>query len=250
MKNRTIYILGNWKMYKTSKEAMAFVQSLVGKLPSKNHRQIGLAVPFTMLAKLSEAAKDTPIRIGAQNMHDAEKGAFTGEIAASMLKDAQASFVLLGHSERRHIFKESDDFIHKKVLSAMQAGLLTVLCIGETEKERIENKTFEVLKNQLEKALASVTIEQARQLVIAYEPVWAIGTGKTATPEIAQEAHAYIRKCLDKMFKDQPISILYGGSVKPDNIDQLMKMPDIDGVLVGGASLEVDSFLRIFNYKE
>ncbi len=254
MKERTVYIVGNWKMYKTATEAVAFIRALVQKVKPNAQKKVGLAVPFTAIHQAMEAAKGSNILVGAQNMHDVDKGAFTGEIAASMLIDAGASFVILGHSERRLIFKETDEWINKKVCRALKENLLPILCIGETLAERGEKKTFEVLKNQLEKALSQVTEEQASKLIIAYEPVWAIGTGKTATSEMANEAHAFIRKCLSEIFKSaavsEKISIIYGGSVKPENIKALMKMNEIDGVLVGGASLDVEGFTKIINYQE
>lgn len=240
-------IAGNWKMNKTAKEAIEFIQDLGGKI-TEFDVQVYLSVPYTFISGASKAAENTKVVIGAQNMNDAKKGAFTGEIAGLMLKEAGADFVILGHSERRHIFKESDDFINKKVLRAIKDDLQPVLCVGETEEERENGEIQEVLKRQLVKGLSKVSVEDAENLIVAYEPVWAIGTGKTATPEIAQEAHLFIREILEEIFDKKTagkIYVLYGGSVKEDNIALLMQKDDIDGALVGGASLEVESFFKI-----
>lgn len=238
-------IAGNWKMNKSNSEAIKFIETLSQRIDSFKGL-IYLAVPFTCI---QEAAKvSDKIIIGAQNMNDAQKGAFTGEIAALMLKEVGAKFVILGHSERRQLFHESDEFIHKKVLRAIKDGLQPILCIGETLQEREEQMTEDVLKSQLQKALKDLSNEDLFNLIIAYEPIWAIGTGKSATANIAQEAHLFIRNTLTNLFDEnvaQKIYILYGGSVNADNINSLMQEPDIDGVLVGGASLEVESFLKI-----
>lgn len=234
-------------MYKTAREATDYIESLNPKI-AKCKANILLAVPYTSIASASRYAKDTSIVIGAQNMNDAREGAFTGEIAGLMLKEAGASFVILGHSERRHVFGETDAFIHGKVLRALQDDLIPILCVGETLKEREAEKTEAVLKKQLETALEGVPKEDSENVIIAYEPVWAIGTGKTATPKMAQEAHAFCRECLSEVFgkrKAATISILYGGSVKPDNAAQLVAQKDIDGVLVGGASLDPETFAKI-----
>jgi triosephosphate isomerase len=240
-------VIGNWKMYKTVSETVAFIKELAPLVENSN-AEVCLAVPFTSITAAVEAAKDTNIVIGAQNMNDASEGAFTGEIAAIMLKEIGAEFVLLGHSERRTLFHETDPYINRKVIKALEDDLTPVLCIGETAAEREENKTEEVLQRQLEECLSGVGEEPASKLVIAYEPVWAIGTGKTATPQMAEEAHAFIRKCLTKQFGKkiaQGLSILYGGSVKPDNMAALMQEKNIDGALVGGASLQVKNFSAI-----
>ena len=252
MTERQPIIAGNWKMYKTREEAISFIQELAPKVKDTD-AAIYLAVPFTDIVDAAKAAEETPILIGAQNMNDASKGAFTGEVASDMLKSAGASFVILGHSERRHIFKETDDFINRKVRRALQDELQPILCVGETSDERENKQTQDVLKNQIKGGLAAVTNEEIEKIVIAYEPVWAIGTGKTATPEIAQEAHSFIRSCISDMFsKDiaDKIRILYGGSVKSENISDLMRQKDIDGALVGGASLNADSFSQIVNYSK
>lgn len=240
-------IAGNWKMHKTAEDAVHFIKELSPKITDCKVF-VYLAVPFTAISKTSKASENTKVIIGAQNMNDAEKGAFTGEIAAIMLKEAGAEFVLLGHSERRGIFLETDDFINKKILRAIKDDLQPVLCVGETKEERENDKTDDVLKRQIEKGLKKISSEDAEKIIIAYEPVWAIGTGKVATPEIAQKAHEFIRECLKKLFGKKisdKMYILYGGSVKPENIQSLIKKKDIDGALVGGASLEVDTFLQI-----
>lgn len=235
--------MGNWKMHKTEKETIAFIEELAPLVAASNVK-VYLAVPFTVISSAVRAAEKTNIIIGAQNMNDAQKGAFTGEIAACMLKAAGAEFVLLGHSERRHIFKESDEFINSKVLRALKDDLMPILCVGETEQQREENQTEEVLIRQLHEGLKKV--ENFEKLMIAYEPVWAIGTGKTATAEIAQKAHHFIRKNLKEAFNVSiHVPILYGGSVKPENIKELVKEQDIDGALVGGASLEAKVFYKI-----
>ena len=240
-------IAGNWKMNKTSAEAAIFIKDLSFEV-SEYNAKIFLFVPFTAIAEASVAAEKSKIEIGAQNMNDAKKGAFTGEIAGIMLKEAGAEAVLLGHSERRHIFNEKDDFINKKLLRAVKDDIEPFLCVGETEQEREKGLTEEILKRQLVMGLKDITEEDAGKITIAYEPVWAIGTGKSATTEIAQEAHSFIRNVLEELF-DKNIAnnmyIIYGGSVKSDNISSLINEKDIDGALVGGASLEIDSFLNI-----
>jgi triosephosphate isomerase (TIM) len=248
--NRIPLIAGNWKMFKTTAEARAFISALSQEIAS-TERRVFLATPFTAIEGAVDAAKGTRISIGAQNMHDQIEGAYTGEISARMLKGCGASFVLLGHSERRHYFAETNAFIHSKVLRALQEGLTPVLCVGELAHERESGSHETVLKDQLVECLAGLTAEQAAEMVIAYEPVWAIGTGKTATPEIAQEVHLFIRQWLEERFGREcamKMCLLYGGSVKPDNIASLMQQTDIDGVLVGGAALDVKSFAQIVNY--
>lgn len=227
-------------MYKTGDEAVGFVKELAAKVSQPSY----IAVPFTAIAAASHAAADTSVTIGAQNMHDAAEGAYTGEISAKMLKSAGAKFVILGHSERRHLFHETNEFINHKVKMALKEQIQPILCIGETLEEYEAGTTKKILKEQLEMSLAGIKPDKMKPLVLAYEPVWAIGTGKTATPEIAKEMHAYIRQLVkEKWGIDVPI--LYGGSVKPENARALMAQKDIDGVLVGGASLNVDSFTKI-----
>ena len=245
--SRDLLVIGNWKMYKTAREATAYLEELF-PLIRGCEAKIFLAVPYTSIAPAAKVAKGTEVVIGAQNMNDAREGAFTGEIAALMLKEAGAEFVLLGHSERRHKFHETDAFIGRKVVRALQDDLIPVLCVGETAKEREAGKTEEVLKEQLETCLEGVPKEEAEKVILAYEPVWAIGTGKAATIKIAQEAHAFCRACLGELFgkrKAGSIPILYGGSVAPGNASELAAQKDIDGVLVGGASLEPNTLAEI-----
>ena len=247
--HRKPIIAGNWKMYKTAEEARNYIAqlaSLVEEVPVR----VCLATPFTAIHASFHAAKDTRITIGAQNMHSALEGAYTGEISAHMLKEAGASFVLLGHSERRHYFHESNAEINKKIHRAYAEDLLAILCIGEQQEERESGKTEDVLKQQLVEGLKGVTENQLTNLVIAYEPVWAIGTGKMATPEMAEETHAMIREILSSLFSKahaDRLSILYGGSVKPESISSLMRQPNIDGALVGGASLDPKIFSQIIH---
>jgi triosephosphate isomerase len=244
---RKLYVVGNWKMYKTAREATDYIEELLPKIADCKAK-LYLAVPFTSLALAASFAKESPLVIGAQNMNDARDGAFTGEIAGLMLKEAGAAFVLLGHSERRHVFGETNAFIHRKVLRALADDIEPILCIGETLQEREAGQTEEVLKRQIETALDGVAATDAGRLILAYEPVWAIGTGQTATPQIAQEAHAYCRTILESLFgkrKAAAISILYGGSVKHDNASHLIAQKDIDGVLIGGASLDPHHFATI-----
>jgi triosephosphate isomerase len=248
--NRPVIIAGNWKMYKTIETALDFIQELIPLV--KDAGPVYLAVPFTTIKPLADKAKDSNIRIGAQNMHDASEGAFTGEIAADMLKDAGAQFVVVGHSERRRLFKEDNAFINKKVKSALKNQLQLLLCIGESSEEREEGKTEAVLGTQLSECLAELLPEQIATLIIAYEPVWAIGTDHSATPEVAQETHLICRQFIAKTWGEpiaDQVRILYGGAVKPANAKVLLEQPDIDGLLVGGASLTVDSFSKIVNYQ-
>jgi len=243
-------IAGNWKMYKTGKEAIAYVHTLAS-LVASTERRVFLAVPFTAIALAVEAAKQTKVQIGGQNMHEAKEGAFTGEISATMLKEAGASFVLLGHSERRQYFHESNAFINKKVKRALQEKLLPVLCIGESEQQRVEGKTSEVLKTQISECLDGLSWPELREVLVAYEPIWAIGTGRSANPQQAQEVHKLCRDFVQQKWgreASEELYFLYGGSVKPDNMAALMAQPDIDGVLVGGASLDPQVFAKIINY--
>jgi len=252
--NRIPLIVGNWKMYKTSAEACAFIAALTPKIASvATLRRVFLAAPFTAIQAASEcaAAAGGQIAVGGQNMHDLPEGAWTGEISAQMLKGSGASFVLLGHSERRTFFAETNSFIQRKLLRALQEGLIPILCIGEQLHEREGGSHEDVLRAQLEECLQGIDPLQTSRVAIAYEPVWAIGTGKTATPETAQSVHRFIRTWLEGRFGPEcaeKMRLLYGGSVKPDNIAQLMQQPDIDGVLVGGASLDVNAFAQIVNY--
>lgn len=230
-------------MYKTVQEAVAFVQGLLNaNLPKKAY----IAVPFTAISDASHLAKKSNIIIGAQNMNDANEGAYTGEIAGTMLKEAGAEFVLLGHSERRRYFNETDELINRKVLKAIEDNLLPILCIGETYEEKEQLQTETVLRKQLELCLSG--IDPSHKFVIAYEPVWAIGTGHTATPQVANDTQAFIRNTLSELFSPalaENISIIYGGSVSESNVAALTQQPNVDGVLVGGASLSLESFINI-----
>jgi len=246
MKRPTI-IAGNWKMHKTVGEAIDFIEELIPHT-EETDCEILIAVPFTAIHASSSVAGDSKIAIGAQNMSDQDEGAFTGEISAKMLKEVGTSFVILGHSERRAHFAETDEHIYHKLRRAILEGLPAILCVGESEADREVGKSMDTLKKQLDGALKDLKPKQLQSVVIAYEPVWAIGTGKTATPEIAQETHAQIRKYLaERVGKNwaSRVCILYGGSVKPSNIDNLLNQPDIDGALIGGASLDVKAFSQM-----
>jgi triosephosphate isomerase len=243
---------GNWKMNKTVAEAVSVVKALKSSIADVKDVDVLICPTFTALYAVNNEVKGSNINIGAQNLFWEPKGAFTGEISPSMVKDTGCSYVLIGHSERRQYFGETDETVNKKTKTALAAGLIPVVCVGETLKEREENVTFKVIEKQIKEGLACLTAEQAAIVVIAYEPVWAIGTGKTATPEQAQEVHAFIRKVYGQMYEDasQKIRILYGGSVNPTNVSELMKQSDIDGGLVGGASLEAESFTKLVKYSE
>ena len=242
---RKIIIAGNWKMNKSASEGKTLVEDLKGRVSSFNDVDIVVCPPFTTLAAVVKAAEGSNIKVGAQNVHWAENGAFTGEISAAMLKEAGAEYVIIGHSERRQYFGETDETVNKRLKAALAAGLKPIVCIGELLDEREGGKTEAVLDKQIKAGFAGLTPLDMNKIVIAYEPVWAIGTGKTATPEMAEETHAYIRKVLAGLFGGttaEAIRIQYGGSMKADNAAELMKQPDIDGGLIGGASLKADSF--------
>lgn len=245
--HRSTTIIGNWKMNKLIAEARSFVSGLaLTILPS--HAYVGLAVPFTMITAAAEAARGTAIAIGAQNVSEREGGAFTGEVSCLMVKDAGGSFVLVGHSERRQLFHETDALVNKKTKRALADGLKPVVCIGETLEQHEAGKTDEVLRGQLTNSLKDLTADEVERLIIAYEPVWAIGTGKTATANAAQSAHAFCRDLLKENWGKsaaERVVIQYGGSVKPDNAKDLLDQTDVDGLLVGGASLSLDSFAKI-----
>lgn len=244
-------IAGNWKMYKTQAEARALIGKLIPLVAASHHCDIVVAPPFTALAATVEAAKGSAISVAAQNGHWEKEGAFTGEVAMPMLVEAGCTGVILGHSERRHIFHETNEAIAKKVRAALDFGLRPIVCVGETLGEREGNFTHAVLEKQFEGACAALTSEDFSRILLAYEPVWAIGTGRTATPEIASDAHRYLRELAQKRFSTErasAIRILYGGSVKPDNIKGLMAQMEIDGALVGGASLDAQSFASIVNF--
>ena len=246
-------IAGNWKMFKTGPEAVETADRLVKLLSTTMDVDVMIAPPFTALAPVSDMLKNTRIFLGAQNLFWEEEGAYTGEISTSMLVSAGCRYVIVGHSERRQYFGETDDTVNKKIKAALKKDLIPVLCIGESEMERDSKETFSVLDRQVRKGLKGFSADQMETLVIAYEPVWAIGTGKTATADQAQEVHLFLRAMLGKKFGDKlakSIRILYGGSVKSDNIKELMTMPDIDGALIGGASLEPETFSKIVQFQK
>ena len=242
-------IAGNWKMNKTIKECMDFVNDVKDKVQNDKVEAV-ICAPFTLLKDLKEATKGTNIKIGAQNMHYADNGAFTGEIAPNMLKELDIDYVVIGHSERREYFNETDETVNKKVLKALEVGIDPILCCGETLEEREAGKTKEVCKVQVEKALENVSKDDLEKVVIAYEPVWAIGTGKTATSEDANDVIKYIREVVANLYGDlaNKVRIQYGGSVKPQNVAEIMAQSDIDGALVGGASLESSDYTKLVNY--
>jgi triosephosphate isomerase len=247
-KERKLIIAGNWKMNKTVAEALALVEDLKRDLAAVKEVDIVVCPPFTALESVSKATLDSNLKLGAQNMSENNFGAFTGEIAAGMLKEFSVRYVILGHSERRQFQKESDALIAKKAAAVHAASLKPIVCVGETLAEREGNQTEQVLETQVRGSLAGLTKDQAVETVVAYEPVWAIGTGKTASTQQAQDAHAFIRKTLAAMFDDataKKVRIQYGGSVKPANARELMGQPDVDGALVGGAALEARSFADI-----
>jgi len=248
MSKRIPLIAGNWKMNKTASEAAELVKALTASVGTQSQVHIVLCPPFTALDRVAGLLTPGSMTLGAQNLHEKTNGAFTGEVSASMLRDLHVSYVILGHSERRALFGETDAIVNRKVLAALEATLRPILCVGETLAEREAGRTLEVVGTQLEAGLAGVPAAKADQVVIAYEPVWAIGTGKTATPAMAQEVHAFIRVRLGQIVGLETASrlrILYGGSMKPDNADALLAEADIDGGLIGGASLEAKSFTEL-----
>ncbi len=243
-------IAGNWKMYKTRAEASAFVAELLPLIGSAQ-RRVFLAPSFSAIQTVVEAVKGSNIVVGAQNAHDAIEGAFTGEVSCRMLKELGVGFVLVGHSERRALFLEDSAWINRKLRRVLDEGLIPILCIGETLKQRDAGQTNEVLFDQLEQGLQGVGKEEVKSVILAYEPVWAIGTGVSATAEMAQEVHSQCRRWIENKWGGdaaEQFYILYGGSVKPDNIAGLMQQPDIDGALVGGASLDPRSFAQLINF--
>ena len=249
-KMRKPIIAGNWKMFKKIDEAIEFASGLKRELFQLDQELIDIVIcpPYTALSEVSEVIYGSNIKLGAQDAHWEDQGAFTGEVSLPMLKDTGCQYVIIGHSERRQYFGETNASVNKKIKAALKNNLIPIFCVGETLKEREANKTFPVLDDQVKNGLDAIDDAQIAKIVIAYEPVWAIGTGKTATPETAQEAQEYIRELLTKMYnKDiaEGIRIQYGGSVKPENIADLMLQPDIDGALVGGMSLELNSFVEI-----
>jgi len=244
-------IAGNWKLHKTLAEAKDLAQQLVKETKDISDRDIVISPVYTALAVVAEMTKGSTVEVAAQNCYPVASGAYTGEVSAELLKDAGCSYVIIGHSERRQLFGETDEFINSKVAKTIEIGLKPILCIGETLEERESGAMLDVLTRQIKGGLNGLHAEQMAHVVIAYEPVWAIGTGKTATDEQAQEAHSFIRGLIQGMFNPyvaQSTRILYGGSVKPNNVDGLMGMDDIDGALVGGASLKAEDFLRIIKF--
>lgn len=241
-------IAGNWKMNKTFSEAISFAEEVKGRVPSKEKVESVICAPALFLQGLVEAVKNTDVEIGAQTMHFEESGAFTGEISPKALQDLGVKYVIIGHSERREMFNETDETVNKKTQAAFHYNLLPIVCVGETLEQRENGETMKLVGDQVRKALAGLTEEQVKQTVIAYEPIWAIGTGKSSTAEDANEVCALIRKVVAEQFSEgaaDALRIQYGGSVKPGNIKEYMSQPDIDGALVGGASLEAQSFLQL-----
>jgi len=241
-------IVANWKMNKTVGESLDFVGRLKQLVVGMSDRQVVLAPPFTALSAVGVALKDSSIGLSAQNLSENQDGAFTGEISARMLVDVGCTYALAGHSERRTIFGESNAVVHAKIVMALQCGIQPIFCVGETLQEREAGRTFSVIEKQIEEGLNQITASDIDRMTVAYEPVWAIGTGKTATPEQAQEIHDYIRKLMKKHYGEETVHrlpVIYGGSVNPDNIGKLMAQPDINGALVGGASLDVNTFGKI-----
>jgi triosephosphate isomerase (TIM) len=242
---RTPFIAANWKMFKTVHEGVVFVKELRLLAKDVTDVEIVVAPPFTAVHAVAEAARNSPIGVAGQNLHWEREGAFTGEVSAAMLQEAGAEYVLIGHSERRRLFHETDEAVNRKVLAALGAKLAPIVCIGETLEERESHQTLDVLDRQIRQAFDGLAGDQVGSLVLAYEPVWAIGTGRNATPEQAGEAHAHIRTRIRQWFGGgaaEHCHVIYGGSVKPDNIQSLMMHADVDGALVGGASLEVGTF--------
>lgn len=247
---RTPFIAGNWKMFKTIKEAKTFVKEFK-EIYEKSDVKVAICAPYTQLAALKEALEGTDIKLGAQNMHYEESGAFTGEISVDMLVELGVDYCIIGHSERRQYFNETDRSVNLKLHKAFAHGIIPILCIGEVLAQRDAGEEFSVAKSQLNLALVDLSPELVARLVVAYEPVWAIGTGRTATPEQADDMIGYIRKVIEEKYGDdisEQVVILYGGSVKPDNASELMSMVEIDGALVGGASLKPVDFLEIINF--
>ena len=244
---RTPLIAGNWKMFKTVAEAEAFIGALLPKVSTVDSVDVGVCPPFTSLQAMVESTRGSRVEVYAQNMHSANEGAFTGEVSAPMLNELGIYGVILGHSERREHFAETDRALQLKVPAAFEAGLRPILCVGETEDERERGDTERKLRHQVQEDLQRVSDDQLGDVVIAYEPIWAIGTGRVATPDQAQEAIAFIRALVADRSREQAerTRILYGGSVKPDNAAELLELPDVDGALVGGASLDPDSFAAI-----
>jgi triosephosphate isomerase (TIM) len=245
--SRTPFIAANWKLNKTVAEAEEYIQALLPQVGAIDDVEIVVCPPYLALQPLVDSARGSSVQIYAQNMHEADNGAFTGEVSAAMLTEIDVQGVILGHSERRQYFNETDRALQQKVPKALEAGLVPILCVGETEDERDRGDTERKLRHQVQEALEKVPKDRLPEVVIAYEPIWAIGTGKVATAEQAQEAVAFVRALVEDRDKaaGQAVRILYGGSLKPDNAPEILALPDVDGALVGGASLQADSFAKI-----
>jgi len=249
---RKALIAGNWKMYKTQSEAAGLVSALQTEVEGYDKVDVVLCPPFTSLSRVNELLRHSAIQLGAQDVYWEEEGAYTGQISAAMLLDCGCRYVIIGHSERRQYFNETDETVNRKLRKALETSLVPILCIGEMLEEREAGRVAEVVLGQLKRGLRGLTEEDISPIIIAYEPVWAIGTGKTATPEIAEEVHSMIRRWWEESFSKELASalrILYGGSVKPENISELMAQRDLDGALVGGASLSAQSFAKIVKYR-
>ncbi|OGP91004.1 MAG: triose-phosphate isomerase [Deltaproteobacteria bacterium RBG_16_47_11] len=250
---RLPFIAGNWKMNKTVGEALDLIRELKGAISRVREVEVAVAPPFTALHAVHKELEGSSIRLAAQNLYWEEKGAFTGEISPLMLKEVGCQYVIIGHSERRQFFGESDETVNRRIMAALAQGLKVIFCIGETLREREEGKTFSLIERQILGGWKGLGDKELRNMAIAYEPVWAIGTGKTATPEQAEEVHRFIREKVEKLYSrevSEEIRIQYGGSVTPDNVKGLMKQPNIDGALVGGASLKAESFSKIVRFRE
>jgi triosephosphate isomerase len=253
MMGRLPFMAGNWKMNKTTGEAIDLVRELKAAISGVKGVEVAVAPPFTALYAVCKELEGSSIRLAAQNLYWEEKGAFTGEVSPLMLKEVGCHYVIIGHSERRQFFGETDETVNRRIKAALAQGLKVIFCIGETLKEREEGKTFSVIERQVEDGLKNLSDKEMRNMVIAYEPVWAIGTGKTATPGQAEEVHRFIRGKIEKLYPrevSEEIRIQYGGSVTPENIKGLMEQANIDGALVGGASLKAESFSKIVRFKE
>jgi triosephosphate isomerase len=253
MMGRLPFMAGNWKMNKTTGEAIDLVRELKTAISGVKGVEVAVAPPFTALYAVCKELEGSSIRLAAQNLYWEEKGAFTGEVSPLMLKEVGCHYVIIGHSERRQFFGETDETVNRRIKAALAQGLKVIFCIGETLKEREEGKTFSVIERQVEDGLKNLSDKEMKNMVIAYEPVWAIGTGKTATPGQAEEVHRFIRGKIEKLYSrevSEEIRIQYGGSVTPENIKRLMEQANIDGALVGGASLKAESFSKIVRFKE
>ena len=250
---RTPMIAGNWKLHKTLGEATALVNELIPAVADNDKVEIVVAPVYTALSRVAEAISGSNIKLAAQNCYPEPQGAFTGEVSAPLLKDAGCQYIIIGHSERRQLFGETDETVNRKAHAIAETGLGIILCIGETLEERESEQMFDILRRQVRCGLKNLSAEQMTNMVIAYEPVWAIGTGVTASNEQAQEAHVFIRALVSEFYDQETADatrILYGGSVKPGNVDSLMTQPDVDGALVGGASLQAGDFARIVNFQK